>query len=253
MKRSELDTYLNDILKPNLFSDYGPNGLQVEGSETISKIAFAVSATKHSIEEAIHKGADTLIVHHGLFWKFHGVRTITGSFAKRIKPLIENQINLFGYHLPLDAQIEFGNAASIAKTLELENIEAFGDYKGSPTGVMGNFNTSIHVEDLRKKLQETLKHDILVSKPALKDKITSIGIITGGANGGWIEASKKGLDAYLTGEMSEHDWNEAQEEGIVMFAGGHHATERLGIQALMNKLQVELNLETFFIDSPNPA
>ncbi|MDC1175215.1 Nif3-like dinuclear metal center hexameric protein [Bacteriovoracaceae bacterium] len=253
MKRSELTKYLNEILKPQLFKDYGPNGLHIEGRENIKKIAFAVSATKKSIAKAVQENADTLIVHHGLFWKFHGVRTITGAFANRIKPLIQNDINLFGYHLPLDAHLEIGNAASLAALIGLTNLSPFGDHKGVPTGVSGEFAQPIKVNDLQEKIKNILDHDVMLSSHNSSKAISSLGIITGGANGDWVHCLENNIEAYLTGEMSEHDWHEAQESEVHMFAGGHHATEKFGVQSLMKKIQDELEIECFYIDSANPA
>jgi dinuclear metal center YbgI/SA1388 family protein len=250
--RSKIKRFLTDLLRPFEFSDYCPNGLQIEGSEEISKIAFAVSAQRDSINKAIEAGCDTMIVHHGLFWKFHGTRPLTGSFGKRVMPLVRNNINLFGYHLPLDAHIEHGNAASIAKAIGLEDLEPFGDYKGSPTGVKGKFKKEIAAKDLRDTLEKVLKHSVIHSDPQT-EKIKSMGIITGGANGDWNQCIYHGLDAYLTGEISEHDWHEAKEEGIHMFAGGHNATEKFGVLALQELIEKEFNVETLFIDSNNPA
>lgn len=118
MQRNELDRYFNDLLTPANFKDYCPNGVQVEGSENIKKIAFAVSATLDSITQAADMGADTLVVHHGLFWHFHGARPLTGHFAKRIPPLVQHNINLFAYHLPLDAHPEVGNAAVLGQLID---------------------------------------------------------------------------------------------------------------------------------------
>lgn len=255
IKTHELEAYLNNLLNIKQFEDYCPNGLQIEGKSKIEKIAFAVSATKDSIEKAAAFGADALIVHHGLFWKFHGPKTITGPFAKRVIPLIKNEINLFGYHLPLDAHPTLGNAAAIAKKLDLTKLQPFGDYKRSPTGISGEFKENISPHELHQKLTAILGHQILHSDPGSKE-IKSIGIITGGANSDWQLCLKDGLDAYLTGEMSEHDWNEASEAGIHFFAGGHHATERLGIGLLKDHLEKTFALPAenlVFIDSLNPA
>jgi dinuclear metal center YbgI/SA1388 family protein len=255
MKRSELENYLNSALKPELFDDYCPNGLQIEGKTEIKKIIFALSATRESVNYAATNNACALIVHHGIFWKFHGVKTLTGPFLKRVSPLIKNDINLLAYHLPLDGQIEFGNAASIAKLLELENIEPFGEYKKAYTGVKGKFKNKITGPELEKKLQRLLNHNILYSKPIEgSQEIEKIGIITGGANSQWIEAQKLGLQAYLTGEMSEHDWHESRESGIHMFAGGHHATEKIGIKSLMEKVSSQFpDLVVEYFESENPA
>lgn len=252
--REKLTGFLNELLTPNLFTDYGPNGLQIEGSKEIKKVAFAVSATKYSINEAIKRGADTLIVHHGLFWKFHGARTLTGAFAKRVLPLVQNNLNLYGYHLPLDAHREVGNAAQIAKKIGLTNIEAFGDYKGSPTGVKGSFAKAIKAVELKNKLEEILEHSVLHACENPEENISSLGIITGGANSEWKQAAYENLDSYLTGEMSEHDWHESAEAGMHMFAGGHNATEQFGVQALKEKLESNYkDIETFYIHSENPA
>ncbi|WP_127715896.1 Nif3-like dinuclear metal center hexameric protein [Halobacteriovorax sp. HLS] len=253
IKSKELEKFLNSLLNIYEFSDYGPNGLQVEGTKEISKIAFSVSATKYSIAQAVQFGADALVVHHGLFWSFHGTKPIKGPFAKRVIPLIKNDINLFGYHLPLDAHMEVGNAATIAKKLDLIDLNPFGDYKGSPTGVKAKFKTPLTRAQLAKKLTDILDHEVIYSKPETEDEIKSIGIITGGANSDWYLAMKNGLDAYLTGEMSEHDWHESAESGVTMFAGGHNATEQFGVQSLMEKVQEKFDVECTFISSENPA
>jgi dinuclear metal center YbgI/SA1388 family protein len=253
MEREKLENFLKNLLSPHTFQDYCPNGLQVIGKENISRIAFAVSATKDSISQAVDAKADCLIVHHGLFWKFHGVRTLTGPFAKRIFPLVKNDINLFAYHLPLDANLEIGNAVCLANQLQLFNIQPFGDYKGSPTGVKGILPQSVDSNTFNKNLKNILDHQILHSRPETKDAIKTVGIITGGANSDWLLALKENLDCYITGEMSEHDWHEAKEAGIHMFAGGHHATEKFGVQALMKKINNEFKVDCIYIDSKNPA
>tara|TARA_R110000868_G_scaffold118569_1_gene314412 strand:+ start:926 stop:1690 length:765 start_codon:yes stop_codon:yes gene_type:complete len=253
MNRDQLSDFLDDLLGPKQFQDYGPNGLQVEGSEDIKKIAFAVSATRDSIAEAIKQDAQALIVHHGLFWRFHGPKTVTGPFAKRLKPLIQNDINLFGYHLPLDAHIEYGNAAGLAKAFGMENLEPFAFEKGAYIGVKAELKTPMNGADFAKKLETVLGHNVLHACPTDAGTIQSIGIITGGANSQWSVALSDGLDAYITGEMSEHDWNEARESDIHMFAGGHHATERFGVLSLKALIEKEFEVETVFIDSENPA
>ena len=252
IKRVDLEKFINQTLEIKNFQDYGPNGLQIEGSEELTKIAFAVSATKESIERSVEEKADALIVHHGLFWKFHGVRTITHAFAKRVKPLIKNDINLFGYHLPLDAHPEIGNAKILANQLEMKDCGPFGNHKGVSTGIHGTFVSPQKPSELKLKLEKILDHNVLHSCPDDRP-IKTLGIITGGANGDWVHCLSDNLDAYLTGEMSEHDWHEAKESGVHMFAGGHHATERFGIQALQGLISKEYGVETIFIDSQNPA
>ena len=270
MKQIELTEYLNELYQIKRFQDYGPNGLQIEGREEIKKIAFSVSATLESIEAASSWGADALITHHGLFWKFHGVRTLTGPFGKRVVPLIKNDINLYGIHLPMDAHPEIGHAAVIARQLGLKGdfieenessstepkrrsslLRPFGDYKGMPTGVWGEFDEEVSASDIEKKLEEFLEHKVITS---LENKmIKSIGIITGGANGGWLDAYKLGLDAYITGEISEHDWHDSKEHDVCFFAGGHNATEKGGVKALLEHVKLKFDTEVKFFESVNPA
>lgn len=251
--RHQLQQFFTQLLKPHEFSDYGPNGLQIEGVDDIERVAFAVSATADSVAQTLMLGAQALVVHHGLFWKFHGARPIVGPLAKRIAPLIKHDINLFGYHLPLDAHPEVGNAAVLGRAINLLEHEPFGDYQGCATGVKGVLAQPLTVASLQAKLRDVLNHEVMVSTHNTEALVHSLGIITGGANAEWKQAARAGLDAYLTGEMSEHDWHDAQEAGIHMFAGGHHATEQFGIQALMELVRDELAVDCVYISSANPA
>ena len=245
---------MDELLAPEQFDDYGPNGLQIEGRADIRKVGFAVSATRDSVAEAIASGVDALIVHHGVFWHFHGVRTLTGTFARRVLPLVRQEINLFGYHLPLDAHQEVGNAAGLARRLGITQWESYGPQKRGPApGIWGKLPEVISPQELSQRIEKTLSHSVMAAIPDGVQQVKSLAIITGGANGDWNHCPSMGVDAYLTGEMSEHDWHESQEAGICMFAGGHHATERFGVLALKELLEEKFSLETVFIDSPNPA
>lgn len=248
-----LQEYFQKLLTPEAFEDYAPNGLQVEGKETISRVAFAVSATQDSVSEALKWGADALVVHHGIFWKHQGPRTVTGAWGERVKSLVKNDMNLFAYHLPLDAHPEIGNAVSLGKEIGLTDFLPFALYKRQPMGTKGKFPSPISAKYLRKKLETVLNHSVILATPDENHPIASIGIITGGANNEWAEAMKDGLDAYLTGEISEYNWHDAKEAGIHYFAGGHHATERFGILALKKKVETDLGLTCEFFDSQNPA
>lgn len=253
MIRQELSDYFDQLLDPGSFADYGPNGLQIEGRSEVTRVAFSVSATVESVSAAVQKNADALVVHHGLFWNFHGVRPLTGPFARRIFPLVRNQLNLFAYHLPLDAHPAIGNAASLGRLIGVRNGKPFGDYKGCPTGIQGSLETPLAADQLQARLASALNHEIILSTPDPTAVVTRIGIITGGANSEWSAAVRAGLDAYVTGEISEHDWHDAREAGIHMYAGGHHATERPGILSLMENVRNATGLDCFFIDSENPA
>jgi dinuclear metal center YbgI/SA1388 family protein len=254
MKTKELVKKLNRFLNIYDYQDYGPNGLQIEGKEEINHIVFAVSATRDSIEYSARLKACALIVHHGLFWKFHGPRPLTGAFGKRVIPIVQNNINLIGYHLPLDANLEVGNAATLARKIGLEDLKPFGEHKGMPTGVLGKLKTPIMPEILEKNLASLLNHSIIRSSPENAAPIKSMGIITGGANSDWVQAKRLGLDSYLTGEISEHDWHEAKESDIHFFAGGHNATEQFGVQALASWIKEQWpEVKVSFFESPNPA
>jgi dinuclear metal center YbgI/SA1388 family protein len=251
--RSMLQDYFQKILTPENFEDYAPNGLQVEGKDKIARLAFAVSATQDSIAKARTWGADALVVHHGIFWKHQGPRTVTGAWGERVKSLVKDDMNLFAYHLPLDGHPEIGNAVALGNKIGLVGMAPFALYKRQPMGAKGKFNTPVTAAELKKKLENVLQHAVILATPDENHPIKSLGIITGGANNEWAEAMKDGLDAYLTGEISEYNWHDAKEAGIHYFAGGHHATERFGVLALMERVKSELKLDCEFFDSLNPA
>jgi dinuclear metal center YbgI/SA1388 family protein len=251
--QTQLSDYYQALLRPETYADYGPNGLQIEGAEQIERIAFAVSATRDSIHQAVVNKADALVVHHGLFWSLHGTKPLTGTFARRVFPLVKNNINLFGYHLPLDGHPDIGNAAMLGQLIDCGQQQPFGEYKGSATGIKGVLEQPMTAAALQQKLATVLKHSVILASPDNQALIRSVGIITGGANSEWRLAEKERLDAYITGEISEYDWHDSQEAGIHMFAGGHHATEQFGIQALMEKTRQQFAVECFYIDSENPA
>lgn len=254
LTQTEAKNYFDQLLSPSLFDDYAPNGLQVEGKTHLKRIAFAVSATQESLRAAIEWKADAVVVHHGIFWKYQGARTVTGAWGERVKLCVKNDLNLFAYHLPLDAHPEVGNAASLANEIGLINLSSFALHKKQPLGIKGSFQSEISARDLKEKLHKTLNHDVILATPDETKKIKTIGIITGGANNDWVKAMEENLDAYLTGEISEYNWHDSIEAGIHYFAGGHHATERPGIISLMNKFKADHSTaEVKFFDSENPA
>ncbi len=254
LKCPDLLNYLNQLLSPHDFEDYAPNGLQIEGKSEIRRIAFAVSATQDSLRKAREFKADAIIVHHGIFWKYQSARPVTGAWGERVKLCVKEDMNLIAYHLPLDAHLEIGNAASLAKLMGLHDLKPFALQKRQPLGVKGHFSGPLKARELKEKLKTLLKHEIILATPDEDSLITSMGIVTGGANNEWARALEDGLDAYLTGEISEYNWHDAIEGGIHYFAGGHHATERFGIMALMNKIKLQWpDLEVEFFDSENPA
>lgn len=254
IKQNDLLHYLNSLLTPQAFEDYGPNGLQIEGKSDISRLAFAVSATHESLQQAIAWGAEGIVVHHGIFWKHQGSRTVTGAWGERVKICVKNDFNLIAYHLPLDAHPQVGNAVALAEAIGMQDLTPFALHKKQPLGTKGKLNTPVTAKVLKLNLEKLLDHQVILASPDENKLISTIGIITGGANNEWVKALEENLDAYLTGEISEYNWHDAKEAGVHYFAGGHHATEKFGIQSLMKNVATQFpNIAVKFFDSANPA
>jgi dinuclear metal center YbgI/SA1388 family protein len=250
MKCTDLSKYLQQYLKVDEFNDLCPNGLQVEGEFEVTKVVTSVSASVELFEKAIEVGADTIIVHHGIIWNFERP-VYKGSYKQRVKMLLDNNINLLAYHLPLDAHLEVGNNIQIARNLNLENITPFGEYNGKLIGVKGDL-PAINDDELFLKIKEKINIDTLFF-PYGPHKINKIGIISGGAQKDLKQAVSHELDMYITGEVSEYNMHYAKEERIHFASCGHHATERFGVIALGEHIKNMFNLDVKFIDIPNPA
>jgi dinuclear metal center YbgI/SA1388 family protein len=249
MNYNELENYINTLLEIDKYKDMCPNGLQVQGREDINKVITGVSACVDLFEEAVQKNADAVLVHHGLIWNFEKP-LYKGGYKKRIKLLLENDINLFGYHLPLDGDTEHGNNAVIAEKLGLKNPEPFGEYNGTCIGSKGELNQP--ADTLFENIMFKINKDALIF-PFGPKKIQSVGIISGGAQKEVKQAVLQGLDAFITGEASEHIYHYAKEEGIHFIAAGHHATEVFGVQALGEHLRKTFGLDVEFVNIPNPV
>lgn len=244
MKLLELSKYLDEYLTPSLFNDYGPNGIQVEGKKEIENIAIAVTANLETIEACVDKGVDALIVHHGIFWNSEGF-CITGAKKKKLKFLLEKEISLLAYHLPLDAHQMVGNNWKAAKDLGWDTLEPF-----ETVGVKGRF-TPIDVNTFIAELEAYYAHPV-VSSLGGKSQVRSAALISGGAYKYLKEAAKLGVDAFITGNYDEPAWWMAKEEGIHFFALGHNATERVGPMALARHLSSKFGIKVEFIDIKNP-
>lgn len=268
--RSDLLTACNSLLSPERFTDYGPNGLQVEGKAQIRKIVSGVTASRALIEAAIAAQADAIFVHHGLFWRGQ-TGVVTGWMKERLKLLLTHDINLYAYHLPLDAHPELGNNAQLGqklgfiapKAVERGEITHFGDQS---LGWMANIvqngqkntqNQPHSPENLKKHLENTLKRPVagvFIDSIATKSiAMKNIAWCTGGAQSYFEAAIAAGADAYITGEMSEPQAHLARECGVAYFACGHHATERYGAPAVAAHLAAQFNIEHEFIEIDNPA
>jgi dinuclear metal center YbgI/SA1388 family protein len=248
IERNELLDYCDQLLDVAAWNDYAPNGLQVEGKPRIQRVITGVTACAELIEAAIEWQADAIIVHHGFFWK-NEPQALTGMKYRRIARLIKHDINLLAYHLPLDAQPEFGNNAALSEQLGLECITLFGAMRLS---LAGELPAPVAVGHLGSTLEQILGRTPLIVGP--QDKaIQRIGLCTGGAQDGIVEAVQMGLDAFISGEISERTTHIAREEGIVYYAAGHHATEREGVRRLGLKLAQQFRLEVCFVDIANPV
>ncbi len=244
--RVEVESFLQALLQPQTFKDYGPNGLQVEGGRSVRRIASGVTASLAFIDAAIVAGADTLLVHHGLFWRGQDGR-LTGWLGARVKRLMAADINLFAYHLPLDAHAELGNNAQLGQRLGLVADARFGEHD---LGFIGPAVQPLHglVQTLHTHLGRT---PLLL--PGDGRPLRRVAWCTGGAQG-WFEAAiAAGADAYITGEISEPQAHLARETGVAFLACGHHATERYGAQAVAALVAAHFGLEHQFIDVDNPA
>lgn len=249
--RQELVDHLADLLCPDEGADYCPNGLQVEGTATIRRVITAVSACRELFEIARRKEADAVLVHHGIFW--NGMSAVlTGMQYARVRELIAGRINLLAYHLPLDRHAEIGNNALAAEAFGLVERHSFAEHKGLPIGFRGRFEEAIGSDELIDRCRRIYGQEPLVYRSG-PDPVRSLGIVSGGAQRELYAAIDAGLDAYITGEVSEWVMNVAREAGIHYLAAGHYATERLGIRRLGEHLSERFGLDVEFVDLPNPA
>ena len=243
-----ISNYIDEILNSRSFKDYSPNGLQVQGKNEIKKIVAGVSATQSLIEEAIERGADAILVHHGWFWDKEDPRIISMKY-QRLKLLLEHEINLLAYHLPLDAHPELGNNAQLAKRLDIQ-IEDSMDEQG--VGNYGRLSEYISLEKLGENIEKSLQRKPLLISGG-DHAIRKVAWCTGGAQN-WIhKAADAGVDAYISGEISEHTVHVAREMGVHYIAAGHHATERYGVNALGEHVAAKFGLLCDFVDVDNPA
>lgn len=245
----QLEQYLNYYLGSGQIKDYCPNGVQVEGKATINKIVTGVTACQALIEAAIDEKADAIIVHHGYFWRGEEP-VITGIKRNRIKSLLDHNISLLAYHLPLDVHPILGNNAQLANLLGLTTDKVLNPNDSSVIGLQGHLSCPVSVAEFAKKVEQVLNR-----KPMVVDSgklVQKVGWCTGGGQGYIDQAVLAGVDLYLTGEASEQTYHSAVENGISFIAAGHHATERYGVKALGEHLEKLYNLDVKFIDINNP-
>ncbi|WP_305371730.1 Nif3-like dinuclear metal center hexameric protein [Photobacterium leiognathi] len=252
MNNFALEAVLNEFLSPHLIKDYCPNGLQVEGKKEVKKIITGVTACQALIDRAIEEKADALLVHHGFFWKGEPAE-IRGMKYRRIKALIENGINLYAYHLPLDVHTQVGNNVQLAQRLGLDITGGLELGNQRSVAIYGELEQAISGEDFAARIAMALQREPLHIAPNSLDLIKKVGWCTGGGQD-YIElAAQQGCDAFISGEVSERTTHTARELGIHYFAAGHHATERYGVKALGEWLAQEHGFDINFIDIDNPV
>jgi len=244
---SELLAYCNELLQVESYQDYAPNGLQVEGRREVGRIVSGVTACQALIDAAVAERADLLLVHHGYFWRGEAPQ-ITGVKYRRLKALLTHDIGLLAYHLPLDGHAELGNNARLA---DLMGVPIDGRFGAQQLAMHGTLPTETGAESLAGRLEAVLQRPPL-HIPGGAGKIRRIGWCSGGAHGYLQEAAELGLDAFVTGEINEPSVHMAREMGVHLFAAGHHATERYGVQALGDYIAKVFDLAHKFIDIDNP-
>ncbi|PJG83063.1 Nif3-like dinuclear metal center hexameric protein [Caviibacterium pharyngocola] len=251
MNHLQLEQIINQKLNSHAISDYAPNGLQIEGSENIGKIITGVTACQALIDYAVEQNADAILVHHGYFWKNENP-CLRGMKGKRIKTLQVNNINLYAYHLPLDVHPQLGNNAQLAARLGIKDLQPL-EAQPNSIPVYGTLSEPLTAQQLGARIEQVLQRKPLICSENAPHFIRTVGICTGGGQGYIDLAATQGIDAFISGEVSEQTVHSAREQGIHFFAAGHHATERYGVQALGEWLAAEFGLQVEFKDIDNPA
>ena len=248
MRREELVGYLDGLLDSQRFKDYSPNGLQVEGAGDVRRIVAGVTANQALIDAAMQSDADTLLVHHGWFWRGEDGR-ITGFRKARMQALLKHDINLLAYHLPLDGHPELGNNAQLGRFFGWASEGRFGE---QDLGWHGRVGQPMALAEMAREIAKRLNRQPLVVGGGNR-RVERIAWCSGGAQGYFEEAVTLGVDAYLCGEISEHNVHLARESGVAFIAAGHHATERFGVQAVARHISERLGLECEFVDIDSPV
>ena len=251
VKLHELVNYCDDLLDMASYQDYCPNGLQVEGRAELSRIVTGVTASQALIEAALAAGADALLVHHGFFWKGEAT-VITGMRQRRIKALLSHDLSLLAYHLPLDGHPELGNNARLGRRWGLTPGGRFGPGPNGGIACHGELSAAMSADELRVLVSRDLGREALWIDGG-NGQVRRVGWCSGGAQDYIEQAAALGLDAFISGEISERTVHLARELGIHYIAAGHHATERYGVMALGEHLAERFGIDCQFIDIDNPV
>lgn len=247
--RQQLSEFLDNLLEPERFQDYCPNGLQVEGKNEIHRLVTGVTASQALVDEAIKRRADAILVHHGYFWRGEQP-CLTGMKARRIRSLLSADINLFAYHLPLDWHPRVGNNVTLGEVMGVEGCGPLNPADTNTPVFKGRLSPEITVQTLAARLLDGLGREPLVIG---EGNVNSIAWCTGAGQGYLDAAADAGADVFVTGEVSEQSVHTARERGIAFIAAGHHATERYGVQALGAEAAKCLGITHDFIEIDNPV
>ena len=247
MRLDELEIYVNGLLNITKFHDYCPNGLQVEGRSEVRQLISGVTASLEFLEAAIAAGADAVLVHHGYFWRGENP-CLTGMKHRRISYLMSHRVGLLAYHLPLDAHAELGNNTQLGRRLGFTETGRFGEQGIAVQGTL----SEISLKELRANIKRVLRREPLVIGNDCK-MIRRVAWCTGAAQDYFDEAIGLGLDAFITGEISERMVHAARESGVAFISAGHHATERYGVQALGEHISRKFGIAHQFVDIDSPV
>ena len=249
--RDAIVDFLDDLLEAGTWDDYGPNGMQVPGAEQVELVVTGVSAHAELFRLAAGAGAQMVICHHGILWD-GGPRTVTPQLKGRLEALFEADLSLLTYHLPLDAHPEVGNNALICEALGLEREEPFGRHRGRELGFVGRHPEGLDVDELIGRCRSAFGREPL-HFPGAADRVTALGIVSGGGASSHAEAAARGLDAFLTGEPAEQAMADARETGVHFIAAGHYATETFGVRRLGDLIAGRFGIAHRFIEIANPV
>ncbi|CAM3838748.1 Nif3-like dinuclear metal center hexameric protein [Rheinheimera salexigens] len=251
LDRNQLVSFLQTELQTERITDYCPNGLQVEGKQNIQRIVTGVTASQALIDAAINAKADAVLVHHGYFWKGESA-VITGMKKRRLQSLLQHDINLLAYHLPLDIHPVLGNNAQLGKMLDVQHITPIAGLEPNGIVMQGEFVTAQTAIQVKRLLEQLLQRTVLLHEGG-DSMIKKVAWCTGGGQGYIEQAVAAGAQLFITGEVSEQTIHVSRELGIHFIAAGHHATERYGIKALGEYIAKQFDVNVDFIDIDNPA
>jgi dinuclear metal center YbgI/SA1388 family protein len=247
VKRDEILSYLNELLHVSEFDDACVNGLQVEGKNELHKIIFGVSVSQRLFQQAVANKADMIFVHHGLFWKSNpSPFSLTGIFKERLALLLKNDINLVGYHLPLDAHAQYGNNAQLMKKLAIEKVEPI------EVGFLGKVNPPVTREKFVQQVKSMVHSEAQIF-PYGAEVVSKVLVISGGSSPSYHLAKEKGADTFIGGDIRENIVRELEETKINYINAGHYHTEKFGVQALCEVVAAQFDVQCIFIDISNPV